>query len=350
VTKPRSRQVRPGSSRSRVNAAGRAVRAGVQTSDDIEVIENWRKAHNKVLNDWQASLRAKCKNREVTFAQRLKRRRTIFDKLARQPGMELCRMHDIVGCRLIFPDMESLYDFRTRFLQNRRSAHEHLKVDRDPYPYDYIQVQHPTGSGYRGVHDIFRYVARSQESKPWDGLQIEIQYRTEAQHAWATAVEIAGAITRSETKFGKGSEAEKDFFRLSSEMIARSAEGMSSCYPELSNTELIERFDEIESKTGTLRHLRHVKMAETAYTEMSKQGESKAMVLVFRPENLTLAIYGFADLSSASNYYFGRERENSEEDIVLVRVAGELKKAYENYFSDTTNFIHLMDRSRELLK
>ena len=44
-------------------------------------------------------------------AQRLKRMRTIADKLLREPGMKLSRMYDIGGCRALFAtvgEMEAL--------------------------------------------------------------------------------------------------------------------------------------------------------------------------------------------------------------------------------------------------
>ena len=79
----------PGESKSRVNRAGDAVRAGMATPDDITVIERWRAAHRAVLNTFQAILRTRLRKANVTVAQRHKRRNTIFDKLQRIPGMQL---------------------------------------------------------------------------------------------------------------------------------------------------------------------------------------------------------------------------------------------------------------------
>lgn len=44
----------PGGSKSRVNRAGENVRNGVATNEDLAVIEEWRAAHRKVLNTFQA--------------------------------------------------------------------------------------------------------------------------------------------------------------------------------------------------------------------------------------------------------------------------------------------------------
>lgn len=75
---------RPGYSKKKVNKAGNNIRLDKASDQDIEIIENWRAAHSKILNDWQSTLRGRCKGKNVIFAQRLKRRATIFDKLTRQ--------------------------------------------------------------------------------------------------------------------------------------------------------------------------------------------------------------------------------------------------------------------------
>ena len=93
----------PGGSKSKVNKAGDRVRLGLQTADDLAVIDTWRAAHRAVLNTFQAILRNRTRSTHVNVAQRHKTKRTIFDKLNRLPKMELSRMDDIAGCRLIFP-------------------------------------------------------------------------------------------------------------------------------------------------------------------------------------------------------------------------------------------------------
>jgi putative GTP pyrophosphokinase len=54
-----SRNVKPEYTKSRVNRAGDNIRNHKENDEDILVIENWRAAHNKILNDWQASLRGR---------------------------------------------------------------------------------------------------------------------------------------------------------------------------------------------------------------------------------------------------------------------------------------------------
>ena len=50
---------------------------------------------------------------------------------------------------------------------------------------------------------------------------MELQYRTQAQHAWATALEVVSRVTENQPKFDRGDERYMEFFRLASEIIAR---------------------------------------------------------------------------------------------------------------------------------
>ena len=188
----------PGGSKSRVNRAGENIRNGVATSEDYNVLEEWRSAHRAVLNTFQAILRNRTKQTGITVAQRHKRRTTIIDKLKRYPTMQLARMDDVAGCRLIFNDINSLYSFRDEFHKSRFHHKRKNTIDK----YDYIKIH--KRSGYRGVHDVYSYDVNSIAGRQLKGLLIEIQYRTKIQHAWATAVEVVGYITTSQPKFDRG--------------------------------------------------------------------------------------------------------------------------------------------------
>ena len=121
-------------------------------------------------------------------AQRLKRMPTILDKLEREAGMNLARMHDIGGCRAILPDEAAIYRVVRRIKSQPR---ERWGIVRE---YDYIK--HPKSSGYRGVHLVVRR----------DGRLIEIQLRTPSQHRWALNVEGIDLARRLGLKDGRGPE------------------------------------------------------------------------------------------------------------------------------------------------
>ena len=231
----------PAYPRGRVDAAGQSFRGGQQTDLDLAILENWRAAHLYVINTFQSALRNRKKrqNFSVSIAQRLKRRPTIVDKLQREPGMELSRMHDIAGCRLIFNNVDELRSFRDG-VHSARVKHEVIGGD-DRYDY----IVRPKVSGYRGVHDVFKYKSQIG-STPWDKLRIEIQYRTLVRHAWATAVEISDLANSTRLKFGQAAKEMEELFCLCSEMFARAHENALGCYPDLSTSEGLDHFHALE--------------------------------------------------------------------------------------------------------
>ncbi|HEY9687917.1 MAG TPA: RelA/SpoT domain-containing protein, partial [Coleofasciculaceae cyanobacterium] len=326
---------------------GDKVRLNEYTDEDVKIIENWRGTHNHILNSWQATLRNRCRGKEVVFAQRLKRRSTIFNKLLRQPGMQLSRMHDIAGCRLIFKDIKELYAYRDS-LHAARMEHIRRKTDATPYPYDYIQT--PASSGYRGIHDVYEYKARAGRATDWNGLLVEIQYRTIFQHAWATAVEVAGSLTGNHSKFNQGSDSQKEFFRLSSEIIARAFEQSKSCRPELSDSQLIVEFNKLENKIKLLRDLETLRVLKGDFPIPS----AKNFILQFlkKPEPTYICkIYSFETLPLATSKYFELEKSDPEDDIVLVRAESleSIKNAFRNYFSDVEDFVHIIKEGKKKL-
>lgn len=91
-----------------INRAGAEVRVGNPSEPALEIINNWRASHAYILNTFQATLRRRTRGTKIHVAQRLKRLRTLMSKLTRQPKMELARMDDVAGCRLIFPNYRTL--------------------------------------------------------------------------------------------------------------------------------------------------------------------------------------------------------------------------------------------------
>ena len=82
-----------------------------QTEEDLNVIEIWRAAHRPVLNTFNAILRNRTRKTNIVVAQRHKRKSTIMGKLDRLPNMNLSRMDDVAGFRLIFHNIKDLYKF-----------------------------------------------------------------------------------------------------------------------------------------------------------------------------------------------------------------------------------------------
>lgn len=342
--------ISPESSKSAVNRAGTRLANGQANDCDLAVIENWRAAHNYILNTFQSTLRTKAKNAEVrTPVQRIKRLSTIQNKLMRFPTMQLARMHDIVGCRVIFETISELGEFRLQF-NNSRFSHKRRQREDGDDSYDYIQS--PKTSGYRGIHDVFEYKAKQSGATKtsggakWNGLNIEIQYRTAVQHAWATAVEICDQYTDNHGKFSNAPEDYLSYFQLASELLARQYENMNSCLPDLSNAKLIREFNRLEIKHGMLRTLEGVKPAQDDF-EFDKH-----TLLIFNQQDQTTQVQSFKNFRDAVNEYFRIERQrDSNMDTVLVAADdGEsVRFGFSNYFSDAREFVSLINRAIESL-
>ncbi len=322
----------PGGSKSRVNRAGERVRNGDETPDDLHVIDEWRAAHRAVLNTFQSSLRSRTRGKNIIVAQRHKRRRTIYDKLHRFPKMNLSRMDDVAGCRLIFRNLKELHEFRRQFHRARFNHHLRNGIDQD----DYIKKPKPTG--YRGIHDVYEYDVKSKGGRRLTGLYVEIQYRTLVQHAWATAVEVIGFITESQPKFQRGDTRYEQAMAFSSEILTRVSEGTTGPFPEMGNKLLVDAFLALDKELSLLQTLRGLNAASKAVTE------NRNTILMFS-STTDLEIRTFRDATDALRTLFELEKEFPDRDIVLVRAdsGDEVRLAFTNYFSDAKEFIRLVE-------
>lgn len=322
----------PGGSKSRVNKAGENVRNGVASDEDLQVIETWRAAHRGVINTFQAILRNRLKGQRVIVAQRHKRRLTIFDKLTRLPGMQLSRMDDVAGCRLIFRNERELQKFRAR-LHTARFNHK-LRHDSDKYDY----ISHPKSTGYRGIHDVYEYDVNSEAGKSLKGLYVEIQYRTLVQHAWATAVEILGFITESQPKFQKGDDRYHLAMAYASELLARAHESHTGPFPDMADRDLIKNFLALDKELNLIQTLRGLDQVK------GEISDRKNTILIFDPSG-KLDIRSFRDATDALRELFELEKSLPGRDIVLVRAdsSEEVRTAFRNYFTDAREFVRLVD-------
>ncbi|MBI5741021.1 MAG: RelA/SpoT domain-containing protein [Nitrospirae bacterium] len=324
--------VYPGGSKSRVNQAGNNVRVGTPTAEDLQVIDEWRAAHRGVLNTFQAILRNRTRKTQITVAQRHKRKRTIFDKLWRLPGMQLSRMDDIAGCRLIFDNIKDLYSFRNKF----HKAHFNHKRRNNIDKYDYIKT--PKATGYRGIHDVYEYDVKSDVGKNLTGLFVELQYRTLVQHAWATSVEVIGFITESQPKFQKGDKRYEQVMALASEILARAFENLKGSFPDIDDREVVKQFLALDKELSLLTTLRGLNAADKAVTE------NRNAILIFSGTR-ELEIKTYRDSTEALRALFELEKQLPDRDIVLVRAdtSDEVRLAFKNYFSDAQDFIRLVE-------
>ncbi|NTS31241.1 RelA/SpoT domain-containing protein [Phyllobacterium sp. BT25] len=338
----------PGGSKKNVTRSGDIVRDRVKNTEPdwvIEpgkviafweargVIDDWRAAHRHILNTFQAFLRNRTRGTKIVVAQRHKRLKTIIDKLQRFPTMQLARMDDVAGCRLIFPTVEELYVFREQIHAARIQHRRKNDVDK----YDYIKS--PKSTGYRGIHDVYEYNARSTLGAPYKGLLIELQYRTIYQHAWATCVEVVGFITESQPKFERGDDRYGTILQYASELIAREYEKRNSCVPELSNRELVDAFLKLDDELNFMSMLRGIHAVD-------RDIDARKNVILIFSDKEPLRTISFENSSDAVRKLFSLEKEiDITKDVVLVRAdtGDEVRDAFRNYFSDAREFIRYVE-------
>lgn len=328
----------PGGSKSRVNKAGDNVRKKQSSMEDLLVIERWRAAHRAVLNTFNVCFRRRTKKTEIVIAQRHKRNSTIIGKLDRFPEMQLVRMDDVAGFRLIFPSIEGLYAFRNEFHTAKFNHRLRNEIDK----YDYIKD--PKQTGYRGIHDVYEYDVNSEGGRPLKGLLIEVQYRTFIQHSWATAVEVIGFITESQPKFEQGDKRYQHAMALGSEIIARSQEHSNGPFPEMENNDLVKEFLNIENELSLLKTLSNLKAVKEHATA------NRNAILIFS-KSAELEIRTYRKETVALIDLFKLEKEMPDNDIVLVKAnrSEDIRLAFKNYFSDANDFVRLIEEGCKIL-
>lgn len=325
-------------SKSQVNRAGRRLVDNPKDGEAMAILSEWRSLHAYPINTFQALLRKHIKRLKMKamIAQRLKRTPSIIRKIQRFDNMQLARMQDIGGIRVIVKSVDEVYRLHKSLVAGR---HQHEPI---LPPKDYIKA--PKADGYRSLHQVFKYNATSHDSA--DGLAIELQIRTQLQHYWATAVETLGLIERSSFKTGQGSDEYKQFFRLASVLFAHhEKQTVIDAYQNTPIPWVVDEFIALEQSLQAFHKLTSIII--TADHIDGFDSKKEAYYLMELDTNMgvvNLTPFTKTQQSLAENIYKLREIENIDNphiEIVLMSVQSfkDIKKAYPNYFLDTQSFI-----------
>lgn len=344
IIQPRWKE--PEYTKAQINSAGLVVRNPDATTAEIQeartVIDNWRAAHAYPLHVFYMNLRGKANSRtDIIVAERLKRLDSIVDKLQREPTMELYRMQDLGGCRMILPSIEDVYMYSERF-QNSRIRHE-AKT-----PKDYIKT--PKTSGYRSLHLIYRFQTDTPEKQIFNQypMLIELQFRTHLQHIWATAVEAIGLFTNQALKSGQGDDSVKRFFVLVSSLFAL-REGCPVVPRTVADErELVSEIEMIDNQHHIIDMLRAIQLAVDSEAEKKQDKKGYYILQLNYNTHLLNKIYfrpSEIEKASMTYDYLESMRGNEPIDIVLVRASSfsTVKEAYPNYFMDIGEFVKLVE-------
>src|SRR5262249_47175883 len=155
------------------------LRDGTETPEDITLLEDYRTTFDPLLIETSAKVDCALARSGLPFvlSGRSKRTKSIIRKLQRlqNAGMDLSRMGDIVGIRVIIDSIKN-QDAAIALLSRElvtKDVYDYRKQDR----------------GYRSVHVLTRHEEKL----------LEIQIRTLPQHLWAIESEAFGEQVKEGT-------------------------------------------------------------------------------------------------------------------------------------------------------
>lgn len=330
----------PKYTKSEINKAGKIIADPFSTPKEREealvILNNWRAAHAYPLQVICSNLRQK--NPDAIVVQRLKRLESITGKIQRFPEMQLYKMQDLGGCRVIVDTIEQVYEAIDEYKTSR--IRHILKRE-----YDYIA--NPKESGYRSYHMVYQFHSESKDTYN-KNMFIEIQFRTKLQHMWATAVEMMGIYTKSNLKSSQGDYDILRFFTLVSSLFAIE-EKMPIC-PNTSKwvDELISEVKYLDKKNNIISTLSGLNVSiNHASNKYNQKDKNLYYILLLNYDKMTVNVkpFQYSDLETATKLY-GKIEQGSNINVVLVSASSfeTLRLAYPNYFADISYFVTKLRR------
>lgn len=278
-----------------IKKLGKRLRDGSREPADIKMLEDYRATFDPLLVEMSLGLDKTLRKTGEPFllSGRTKRTKSIIRKLQRAEnrGMDLSRVSDLVGLRIVVKDTAS----QNRVLEAINTCLETKDID------DYRE--NPAGSGYRCVHVIVR-----------EGKQLlEIQLRTMPQHLWAVESEAFG----EQVKEGGGNEEIRAYLAALSELCSQldgdeavSEEGVEAPF-------LKERMP----ISGTLERLKSG--FENATASGNQDGAETSYLIVFNRdlgEQLHELQFGPDERQEAISQYqlINRKMEDTRFDVLIL--------------------------------
>lgn len=183
---------------------------------------------------------------------------------------------------------------------------------------------------------------------------VELQIKTQLQHAWATAVETVGTFLDQALKSSEGSQEWLDYFKLvgaAFSLLEKSpvAEAFSNLPEDGIYKTVKERTEQLEVK----RKLSAFAIAANAIETRQSQGNYHLVILNALNKTVQIRSFGQKRLEEANAAYSMAEQQSeSDSNIQAVLVATNsidaLKRAYPNYFLDTRQFSNALTKIEKL--
>lgn len=301
----------------------------------VKIFDDWRSSYVYPLLSMHIYTRKKAIEIEdkCIVSQRLKRKESIFAKIARIPDMRASRMQDIGGCRVVFKSIDSVYKLRNALRNSRR---KHILQNEKDY------IQSPKESGYRGIHMVYKYVGKENTS---NNILIETQIRTHLQHLWATSVETTSFFTQNPLKSSIGPNEWLRFFCLVSSLFAIEEKQPIVPGTPLKREDIISEIKSLENQYHLFDQLRAYNVAARHITNNNK-AYYYVLVLKFNEQLLSITPFPRNQIKEATEMYNNYENADADNNVVLVSAdsISALKKAYPNYFMNTKEFVDVLER------
>lgn len=344
---------KPLNEKSRVNAAGDVISGRKPPTNDMsldramDIAGNWRSSHGYPLHIvWKRLKETALKVDPLAVVpKRQKRLPSVAAKLKRFDSMPLSKMQDLGGCRAILENVKKVDELVKLYESASLEALEFVRKK------DYINdAPGPKNDGYRSIHLIYKYQGNSQAGA-YKGLQVEIQIRSQLQHAWATALEIIDTFTGQGLKSNAGEKDWRRFFALISTAMA-----VIERRPIVPDTpsDIDELTNEIKSLCDKI-NIEHVFLGLTAGMEAAPEAKfeepsvkAQAYILTLDSQEKMTNASAFSSNKDAEESLLEMEKENiNKPHIQSVMVSAEslhgLRTAYPNYYFDTARFLGFVD-------
>jgi hypothetical protein len=214
--------------------------------------------------------------------------------------------------------------------------------------HDYIKSPKP--DGYRSIHLIYKYQGEHQEGA-YKGLRIEIQLRSELQHAWATAVETIDSFTSQSLKSNIGSDAWKRFFALMGSVVA-AVEDRPMVPDAPMNTETAEELHRLCKQLMVPDVFSGLKSGVELMGPNIIAAGGYYILTLDSKNRQTIRSKRYATSKEADEAYLALEKKTKDqphEQVVLVASSSvrRLREAYPNYFADMGQFIGICNNFRD---
>lgn len=310
-------------SKTQIRKLGDRLRKDIYNPTDADLIhlEEYRSSFKTVIpNIFKKvfELSREVRHDSIT-TYRIKRIESILSKLHRFDGtnrdkIELDRMWDIVGCRVIMNSKDKVYQ-----LFNLLNKEFDIRRVKDHY-------KEPNDHGYTSLHV---YVSKIDEPHQ----VIEIQIRTKESHDWATLVEIVDFLLDKSIKEGEKDRDFINFHLFLSKIETISIEQKKNLIDFIHDNKIFSTLMETFASNYLKLRLKWLR---------SIRNSKDHFFIIEVSKDKTPNILGYEEFKDAEKEYFNKFYTKEYENTVMTYLPQSnfenLERAYSNYTLTTHKF------------